>query len=84
MKTIELIPTNGRKSFYGKCKVLETIEGHKYLKSYDTNVAILTSDGTLEITKDESHLTNTTLTHIRAFLDYIGKPPMTKKEILNN
>ena len=78
----ELTPVNGRKSFYGKCKVLSTPEGHKYLKSYGTTVATFTDDGTLEITKKESELTNTTLTHIRAFLVHIGKQPLTKQQIL--
>lgn len=84
MKTFELTPINGRKSFYGKCKVVETPEGHKYLKSYETTVATFTAEGTLEITKNESYLTKTTLTHIRSFLNYLGLPTMTKQEILNS
>ena len=82
MKTFELTPVNGRKSFYGKCKVLET-ENTKTLFSYDTDVATF-DNGKLWITKNENHLTNTTLTHIRAFLNYCGLPAMTKKEILNS
>tara|TARA_R110000851_G_scaffold96726_7_gene209822 strand:+ start:1734 stop:1904 length:171 start_codon:yes stop_codon:yes gene_type:complete len=44
MKTYELTPVNGRKSFYGKCEVREVIsiisEGKfSVLKSYDTDVA---------------------------------------------
>lgn len=81
MRTFELQPEN-RKSFYGKAKVLETPEGHKYLKSYDKNVATYTADGTFEVTKDEDLLTNTTIRHITAFRLYLGLPKLTKKQIL--
>ena len=84
MKTFELTPTNGRKSFYGKAKVLETPEGHFYLKSYDTTVATYTKDKTFEVVKDENLLTNTTCNHIKAFQTFIGLEPQTKKQLLNN
>jgi len=83
MKTFQLIPTNGRKSFGGKCVVIET-EGHKYLDSYNTRVATITNVGTLVLTRDENHLSNTTLVHINTFLEFYGFPKMTKKEILNH
>lgn len=82
MKTFELTPVNGRKSFYGKCKVLET-ENTKTLFSYGTDVATF-DNGILWITKNKNHLTNTTLTHISAFLHYLGLPPMNKKQILKS
>ena len=47
MKTFELTPVNGRKSFYGKCTVLETPQGKKYLKSYNTTVETFTNFKTL-------------------------------------
>lgn len=37
MKVYELIPTNGRKSFYSKAIVIEK-DGWKFLKSYSTIV----------------------------------------------
>lgn len=82
MKTIELTPVNGRKSFYGKCKV-EIFGNLKSLISYGTKVA--SYDGSsLWISNDPSHLTNTTLTHINAFLVYCGFNTMTKQEILKH
>ena len=84
MKTFQITPTNGRKGFGGKCIVTETPEGHKYLNSYYIRVATITNEGTLIFTKDENHLSNTTLTHINTFLEFYGFPKMTKKEILNH
>jgi len=84
MKTFELTPVNGSKSFYGKCRV-EQRDQILTLKSYDTNVAKYSKKtDSLIITKDKKHLTNTTLTHINAFLVYIGRNTMTKKEVLKN
>lgn len=34
-----LVPSDNRKSFYGKCKVFETENGFRFLQSYDTIVA---------------------------------------------
>ena len=83
MKTFELTPVNGRKSFYGKCRVEEK-NNTLTLKSYETNVAKYSKKtDSLIITKNPEHLTNTTLTHINAFLVHIGKNTMTKKEIIN-
>lgn len=36
----ELIPTDGRKSFYGKAKVIRYPNGDELLLSYDTAIAI--------------------------------------------
>ena len=81
--TLELKPIN-RKSFYGKCEVKKT-ESHLTLFSYKTKVATFREDldNSLWITKSPEYLTQTTLRHINAFLVYIGKDTMTKKEILN-
>lgn len=83
MKTFELTPTNGRKSFYGKAKVIETPEGHKYLDSYNTRVASISNDGTITLSRNKEHFTATTCTHIRSFLELYGYPSMTKQEMLN-
>ena len=83
MKTFELNPVNGRKSFYGKCRV-EQINNVSTLLSYETEVAeYYHKTNEMKITKDKNLLTNTTLTHIRAFLNFYGFDPMTKKQILN-
>lgn len=83
MKTFELIPTNGRKSFYGKAIVKET-DNFIVLESYGTEVAGYNKeDRVLEITNNEDHLTATTLNHIRSFQEYLDYKPQSKREILN-
>lgn len=72
MKTFELVPTNGRKSFYGKAIVKET-DHFIILESYGTEVAGYNKeDRVLEVTDNEDHLTLTTLSHIRSFQEYLG------------
>jgi hypothetical protein len=78
--TFQLTPINGRKSFGGKCRVIEE-NGLSQLESYDTVVA------------EYNHRTNkmvifkyysaTTATHINAFLSYYGFDTCTKKELEN-
>jgi hypothetical protein len=82
MSTFDLVPSNGIKSFGSKCKVVIDENGTRKLISYVTEVATISEGGTLKITKEESHLTKTTLTHINAFLDFYQIGRMTKKEIL--
>lgn len=65
----ELIPTDSRKSFYGKAKVIETEKG-LYLLSYDTIVCALLED--TYFVKYWAGYSATTMRHINAFLDYIG------------
>lgn len=43
----ELIPTDGRKSFYGKARVKEYSDGSTILQSYTTDIIKRESDGTL-------------------------------------
>jgi hypothetical protein len=84
MKTFELKTINGRKSFYGKCRVVRTTNISTLL-SYETEVAeYYHKTNEMKITKDKNLLTKTTLTHIRAFLEFYGFDPMTKKQILNS
>lgn len=81
MKTFELTPVNGRKFFYGKCKVIEDGSILR-LQSDDTIVAEYeTGTKQLRILGYESTMTGI---HINAFLDYLGMPTMTKKEILES
>lgn len=63
----ELIP-NYRKSFYGKCKVIETAAG-RYLQSYDTIICFLSYGGTF--VKLWDGYSATTMRHINAFMDFI-------------
>lgn len=71
MKTvIELMPTNGRKSFYGKCKVRFEDDCSQTLLSYDTEIMRRFPDGNMvrfpwEV--DGKNWTATTGTHIKAF-----------------
>ena len=67
MATIyDLIPTNGRKSFYGKAKVQIDENGVETLLSYNTPIISKSADGTL--TRLYMHEPSmTTLTHIKSF-----------------
>ena len=65
MKMYELIPDNGRKSFYGKAKVVIDDNGNETLYSYDT--PIIKRDVNGKLTKLWSEWSNTTGTHIKAF-----------------
>ena len=63
----ELIPTNGRKSFYGKAKVKVLKDGREILQSYDTDIMERTLNGRLYLLCEESKLSMTTCTHIKSF-----------------
>ena len=81
MDTIQLQPTDGRKSFYGKCEV--QIFDHLYdqLKSYDTIVAkYVWGTGTMIV---HGWYSATTARHINAYLKYHGFRTASKKELEN-
>ena len=63
---LELMPSNGRKSFYGKATVLEG-NGLYFLKSYNTIVCSADQDG--KVTKYFQPTTKTTVRHLKAFLE---------------
>ena len=65
MKMYELMPDNGRKSFYGKAKVVVDDNGNETLYSYDT--PIIKRDVNGKLTKLWNGWSNTTGTHIKAF-----------------
>ena len=65
MKMYELIPDNGRKSFYGKATVVVDDNGNETLYSYDT--PIIKRDVNGKLTKLWNGWSNTTGTHIKAF-----------------
>lgn len=75
----ELQPHNGRKSFYGKCQVLED-EKHKkyYLKSYNTIVASFDKKKKI-FRKHWDGYSHTTQAHINSFLRYCGISESGKK-----
>jgi hypothetical protein len=65
MRKYELIPTDGRKSFYGKAYVIIDEDGTETLYSYDTPIIRRHKDGTLERLWDG--WSATTGRHISAF-----------------
>ena len=66
MKMYDLIPTNGRKSFYGKAKVEVSDDEREVLYSYNTPIVERSSDGTLKrLYFAEPSVT--TCAHIRSF-----------------
>lgn len=69
MKVFELIPTNGRKSFYGKASVTEKDNGDIELRSYNTIVARI-RNGNFERLWDG--YSATTMNHINSFIDAYG------------
>jgi hypothetical protein len=61
----ELAPTNGRKSFYGKAKVI--VSGNRrYLRSYDTIMGCIDVK-TGKVHRYSDYHSNTTGCHVRAF-----------------
>lgn len=66
---IELRPTNGRKSFYGKAGAIQRDNGDIELRSYNTIVARI-RNGKFE--RLWSGYSMTTMNHINAFLDTFG------------
>ena len=65
MKMYELIPDNGRKSFYGKAKVIVDDNGNETLYSYDSPMVKGEVSG--ELTKLWGGWSKTTGAHIKAF-----------------
>lgn len=69
----ELVPENGRKSFYGKAKVLEESDG-KVLLSYGTRIMKIFDSGSM--VRYWNDWTTSTGTHIKSFSG------LNKKEFL--
>lgn len=65
MKTFELIPMDGRKSFYGKAEVIERDNGDIELRSYSTIVARI-RNGKFE--RLWGGYSATTMRHINSFI----------------
>lgn len=68
--------SDGRKSFYGKAKIIECKEG-RYLQSYNTIVCFLSYGGTFKKLWDGYSVT--TMRHINSFLQYVRIPGGGKK-----
>lgn len=69
MKVFELKPINGRKSFYGKAKVIKKDNGDIELRSYSTIVARV-RNGKFE--RLWSGYSATTMNHINSFINTFG------------
>jgi hypothetical protein len=80
MTTFELKPTNGRKSFYGKCKV-EQENNISYLYSYNTKVAHYDHETNKMVVNGYYSLT--TAKHTNAFLEFYGFDKCNKKQLEN-
>ena len=67
----ELMPTNGRKSFYGKALVETKCNGNEVLLSYGTPIIERTTKGELiplvDVQDVDKVLSNTTCTHLKSF-----------------
>ena len=70
MRIYELTPIDGRASFYGKAKVIESENGDMTLLSYNTEVCKVSHDG--EITRLWSGESATTVRHFNAFMRFCG------------
>lgn len=73
---------SGRKSFYGKAHVNDSDGGGKTLRSYETDIMTI-KDGKIKMLCQPEHLTQTTLRHIREFLQQNGMEPLTKKQLVD-
>ena len=69
MRTIELAPQNGQKSFYGKAQALIDDNGTITLLSYGTAILRLTGD---KLTRLWAGWSQTTQKHINAFMAVYG------------
>lgn len=67
MKMYELIPTNGRSSFYGKAKVMIEDSGAETLYSYDTPIIRREPNGELTPLYTGNKYGTTTAAHVKSF-----------------
>lgn len=82
MKMFELIPNNGRKSFYGKAKVIDNENGIVSLLSYNTIVCSIDTK-TRQFIRHWSGQSCTTSAHINSFRSVYGLSPLTSKQWQN-
>ena len=76
----ELSPSSGRKSFYGKAKVIRA-NGRDWLRSYDSIVASVDDQG--KVRRHLDWTSHTTASHIKSFLAQFacGVTPKTFQEL---
>lgn len=71
-KYVELIPIDGRKSFYGKAKAYyNPVNNAWHLISYDTVVAMYYCGSGMFIRKWNGY-SRTTMRHVNAFVRFLG------------
>lgn len=78
MRMFELIPDNGRKSFYGKALVRENWNKSVTLVSYVTDVCSIDSNG--NFIRHWPGYSLTTMTHINTFRRLYGYSTISKKQ----
>lgn len=70
-KAYDLPCFDGRKSFYGKARIIECENGCKYLKSYNTIVCMINNNNEfIRLWDGESQ---TTMRHVNSFLQFFNK-----------
>ena len=77
MTAFEIMPNDGRKSFYGKAVAIKAKDGKLFLKSYNTIVASIDKDG--NFSRHWGGYSATTMRHVNAFVSYFGKGGGGKK-----
>ena len=82
MKMFELIPDNGRKSFYGKAKVIDNENGTVSLLSYSTIVCSIDTK-TRQFFRHWTGHSMTTTAHINSFRSLYGYKPLTSAQWKN-
>lgn len=71
-KVYDLPCFDSHKSFYGKAKVIEEMNGETVLQFYNTEVCKVTLSG--EFVRMWSGESATTMRHINSFLQFLGMP----------
>ena len=78
VKSCEMRPIDGRKSFYGKARALYHEASRSWmLMSYDTIVAMYYTESHLFIRRWNGY-SATTMRHVNAFLAFLGYDPRNK------
>lgn len=81
VESFELRPIDGRKSFYGKARVINPGYGYISLVSYDTIVCSLDLDSRRFVRLWDGY-SATTMRHVNAFRHAYGLPTLSKSEWL--
>ena len=78
LRVVELVPNDGHKSFYGRCKVIET-RSRVYLLSYSTMVCYWDNNNK-KFSKLWNDYSATTMRHINSFMIWLGFPGLGGKK----